>query len=136
MLDAPPTPPVSVAQSSALKNASLKGKADFDDLRAQGLELGGLAISKIRPGDDEGMIVVDRTNDVDDKHVVGCNIMCFLFPLFFVPASSLPSSFPFLYGLRMRRGDYILLVPDAIMHRVSECCGADCWECQPTCGCV
>ncbi|KAJ7613348.1 hypothetical protein DFH06DRAFT_1344658 [Mycena polygramma] len=49
MLDAPPTPPASVAASSALKNAHLKGRkrfaADFADLKAQGLELGGLALT-------------------------------------------------------------------------------------------
>ncbi|KAJ7213658.1 hypothetical protein B0H12DRAFT_1061615 [Mycena haematopus] len=76
---APPTPPASVAHSSSLKNAHLKGRkrfaADFTDLKAQGLELGGLALSKIRTGDDEGMIdlvVVDRENG--DKRVVGCNV--------------------------------------------------------------
>ncbi|KAJ6506730.1 hypothetical protein C8R45DRAFT_1090408 [Mycena sanguinolenta] len=81
MLDAaaPPTPPASVAQSSSVKNAHLKGRkrftADFADIRAQGLEVGGLAISKIRPGDDEGMIdlvVVDRANG--DKRIVACNV--------------------------------------------------------------
>lgn len=49
MLDAPPTPPASVAASSALKNAHLKGRkrfaADFADLKAQGLECGGLAVT-------------------------------------------------------------------------------------------
>ncbi|KAJ6535048.1 hypothetical protein B0H19DRAFT_1383300 [Mycena capillaripes] len=79
LLDAPPTPPASVAASSAQKNAHLKGRkrfaADFADLKAQGLELGGLALSEIRTGDDEGMIdlvVVDRANG--DKRVVGCNL--------------------------------------------------------------
>ncbi|KAJ7463040.1 hypothetical protein FB451DRAFT_1095249 [Mycena latifolia] len=80
MLDAPPTPPASVAYSSSLKNAHLKGRkrfaADFADLKAQGLELGGLAVTRIRPGDDEGMIdlvIVDRTKG--DARVVGCNII-------------------------------------------------------------
>ncbi|KAJ7616173.1 hypothetical protein DFH06DRAFT_1107922 [Mycena polygramma] len=79
MLDAPPTPPASVAASSALKNAHLKGRkrfaADFADLKAQGLELGGLALTKVRTGDDEGMmdlVVVDRTKN--DARVVGCNV--------------------------------------------------------------
>ncbi|KAJ6460480.1 hypothetical protein C8R47DRAFT_994015 [Mycena vitilis] len=79
MLDAPPTPPASVAASSALKNAHLKGRkrfaADFADLKAQGLELGGLAVTKVRTGDDEGMmdlVVVDRTKN--DARVVGCNV--------------------------------------------------------------
>ncbi|KAJ6489722.1 hypothetical protein DFH09DRAFT_1377449 [Mycena vulgaris] len=80
MLDAPPTPPASVARSSSAKNAHLKGRkrfaADFADLKAQGLELGGLAVTKIRAGDDEGMIdlvIVDRTKG--DARVVGCNII-------------------------------------------------------------
>ncbi|KAJ7739402.1 hypothetical protein B0H16DRAFT_1729500 [Mycena metata] len=68
MLDAPPTPPLSVAASSSAKNAHLKGRkrfaADFADLKAQGLQMGGLAVTKILKGDDEGMldlVVVDRT---------------------------------------------------------------------------
>ncbi|KAJ6550837.1 hypothetical protein DFH09DRAFT_1039150 [Mycena vulgaris] len=80
MLDAPPTPPASVAHSSSAKNAHLKGRkrfaADFADLKAQGLEFGGLAVTKIRAGDDEGMIdlvIVDRTKG--DARVVGCNII-------------------------------------------------------------
>ncbi|KAJ7320981.1 hypothetical protein DFH08DRAFT_713280 [Mycena albidolilacea] len=79
MLDAPPTPPASVAASSALKNAHLKGRkrfaADFADLKAQGLECGGLAVTKVRTGDDEGMmdlIVVERAKG--DARVVGCNV--------------------------------------------------------------
>lgn len=80
MLDAPPTPPASVAYSSSVKNAHLKGRkrfaADFADLKAQGLELAGLAVTKIRAGDDEGMIdlvIVDRTKG--DARVVGCSII-------------------------------------------------------------
>ncbi|KAJ7127952.1 hypothetical protein C8R44DRAFT_979448 [Mycena epipterygia] len=80
MLDAPPTPPASVAQSSSAKNAHLKGRkrfaADFADLKAQGLEVGSLAVTKIRAGDDEGMIdlvIVDRSKG--DARVVGCNII-------------------------------------------------------------
>ncbi|KAJ7763374.1 hypothetical protein B0H16DRAFT_1311189 [Mycena metata] len=79
MLDAPPTPPLSVAASSSAKNAHLKGRkrfaADFADLKAQGLELGGLAVTKIQKGDDEGMldlVVVDRNKN--DARVLGCNI--------------------------------------------------------------
>ncbi|KAJ7194306.1 hypothetical protein GGX14DRAFT_476496 [Mycena pura] len=79
MLDALPTPPASVAQSSSIKNAHLKGRkrfaADFADLKAQGLELGELAVTKVRPGDDEGMIdlvVVDRARG--DARVLRCNI--------------------------------------------------------------
>ncbi|KAF8190600.1 hypothetical protein K438DRAFT_1831354 [Mycena galopus ATCC 62051] len=78
-VESPPTPPASVAQSSSLKNAHLKGRkrfaADFADLKAQGLQVQGLALGKIRTGDDEGMIdlvVVNR--DQGDKRVVGCNI--------------------------------------------------------------
>ncbi|KAK7028605.1 ubiquitin-CONJUGAT-2 domain-containing protein [Favolaschia claudopus] len=76
MMDAPPTPPASVAHSSSITNGHLKGRkrfiADFGDLRAQGLELGGFAFSKIRPGEDEGnidLVVVDRSKD--DERLAG-----------------------------------------------------------------
>ncbi|KAJ7753671.1 hypothetical protein DFH07DRAFT_868677 [Mycena maculata] len=80
MPDAPPTPPASVAASSAAKNGHLKGRkrfqADFADIKAQGLECAGMAISKFRAGDDEGsmdIVIVDRANG--DKRVLACNVM-------------------------------------------------------------
>ncbi|KAJ7187359.1 hypothetical protein C8R46DRAFT_880049 [Mycena filopes] len=76
---APPTPPPSVAASSSAKNAHLKGRkrfaADFADLKAQGLECGGMAVAKIQKGDDDGMmdlVIVDRGKN--DERVVACNV--------------------------------------------------------------
>ncbi|KAJ7458741.1 hypothetical protein B0H11DRAFT_2286534 [Mycena galericulata] len=80
MPDAPPTPPASVAASSAAKNGHLKGRkrfqADFNDIKAQGLEVAGMAISKFRAGDDEGsmeLVIVDRANA--DTRVLACNVI-------------------------------------------------------------
>ncbi|KAJ6632300.1 hypothetical protein B0H10DRAFT_1865630 [Mycena sp. CBHHK59/15] len=78
MLDALPTPPASVIHTPA-KNAHLKGRkrfaADFADLKADGLELASLAITKVRAGDDDGMIdlvIVDRSKG--DARVVALNL--------------------------------------------------------------
>ncbi|KAJ7059776.1 hypothetical protein C8F01DRAFT_989503 [Mycena amicta] len=76
MLDAPPTPPASVAHLSSTKNANLKGRkrfnADFADLKAHGIELGALSVKKVRAGDDEGMI--DLVIFEGDKRVMRCNL--------------------------------------------------------------
>ncbi|KAJ7641952.1 hypothetical protein FB45DRAFT_1054322 [Roridomyces roridus] len=80
MTDAPPTPPASVAANSAAKNGHLKGRkrfqADFNDIKAQGLEVGGMAVTKFRAGDDEGSVevtIVDRANG--EKRILACSIM-------------------------------------------------------------
>ncbi|KAF7329967.1 UBIQUITIN-CONJUGAT-2 domain-containing protein [Mycena kentingensis (nom. inval.)] len=76
MLDAPPTPPVTLSHTSASKNGHLKGRkrynADFADLKAQGIEIGAFSVTKVRAGDDEGMI--DLVVMDGDKRLMRCNL--------------------------------------------------------------
>ncbi|KAF7297153.1 UBIQUITIN-CONJUGAT-2 domain-containing protein [Mycena indigotica] len=76
MLDAPQTPSELLSHFSNTKNANLKGRkrfnADFADLKAQGIDLGGYSVKKVKAGDDEGMI--DLVVLQGDKRVMRCNL--------------------------------------------------------------